>query len=115
MKLDENWLIYRFHINLGSQHSGYFERYSQEHNPFDDEGNTKHTLSSAMQHFQNTVRNPSSLEKLVISMAAVPIMPNAAFISLNQPNNLTKIQPGAQPGTSKVRIITLRKTVKYCT
>ena len=115
MKLDEKWLIYRFHINLGSEHSGYFERYSQEHNSFDDERNMKHTLSSAMQHFQNTVNHPSSLEKPVISMAAVPIMPNAVFINPNQLNNQTKIQQRAQPGTSKAWVITLRKIVKYCT
>ena len=113
MKLDENWLIYQFHTNLGSEHSGYFERYSQEHDPFDENGNTKHTLSSAMQHFQNTIRNPSSHEKSVISMAA--IMPNAAFVSPNQPANQTMVQPGAQAGTSKARVITLQKTVKYCT
>ena len=113
MKLDENWLIYHFHTNLGSEHSGYFERYSQEHDPFDENGNTKHTLSSAMQHFQNTIRNPSSHEKSVISMAA--IMPNAAFVSPNQPANQTMVQPGAQAGTSKARVITLQEIVKYCT
>lgn len=113
MKLDENWLTYRFHTNLGSEHSGYFERYSQEHDPFDKDGNTKHTISSAMQHFQNTVRNPSSPEKSFISMAAV--MPNTAQISPNQPSNQTRIQPGAKPGTIQARVITLRKTVKSCT
>lgn len=28
IKLDKNWLTYQFHINLGNEHSGYFERYS---------------------------------------------------------------------------------------
>ncbi len=46
MKLDKNCLIYQFHTNLDSKYSGYFERYSQEHDPFDENRNTKHTLSS---------------------------------------------------------------------
>lgn len=48
IKLDENWLIYRFHINLGNKYSGYFENYSQEHDPLDDKRNTKHTLNFTM-------------------------------------------------------------------
>lgn len=85
MKLDKNWLFYQFHTNLGSEHSRYFKRYSQEHDLFDENGNTKHTLSSAMQHFQNTIRNPSSHEKSVILMVA--ILPNAAYMNPNQPAN----------------------------
>ena len=68
-----------------------------------------------MQNFQNIVHNPKSLENPVIYMSALQVMPNAAFISLNQPNNQTKIQPWAQPGRSQARVITLQKTVKYCT
>ena len=113
MKLDKNWLIYYFHINLGSKHSGYLERYSQEHDPFDENRDTKHTLSSAIQPFQNTICNPSSHEKSVIFMAA--IISNAAFVSPGQPANQTMVQPGGQAGTSKSRVITLQKTVKYCT
>lgn len=51
IKLDKNWLIYQFHTNLGSEHSGYFERYSQKYNPFDENGDIKHIFSSAIQHF----------------------------------------------------------------
>ena len=61
-------------------------------------GEPKHTLSQAMQHFQNTVTNPSkSSDKAVIAMAAVS---NA------------QTQAGAQPGTAHSRIIT--KTIKFC-
>ncbi len=66
-----------------------------------------------MQHFQNTIRNPSSHEISVISMAA--ILPNTAFMSPNQPANQIMVQPGAQVGTKKARFITLQKTVKYYT
>ena len=61
-------------------------------------GEPKHTLSQAMQHFQNTVTNPSkSSDKAIIAMAAVS---NA------------QTQAGAQSGTAHSRIIT--KTIKYC-
>lgn len=109
----QNWLTYWFYKKLGNKHFGYFERYSQGHNPFDNKKNTKQTFSSAMQHFWNTLRNRNSLEKLINSMAAV--MPNTAFIGPNQPKNQTKIQLGAQPGTSRAWVITLQKTLKYCT
>lgn len=63
MKLDENWLIYCFHTNLGAEFSSYFEQYSQDHNPFNGRGEAKHSPSSAMQYFLNTAWNPS-LESL---------------------------------------------------
>ncbi len=50
-KLDDNFLIYRFQSNLGLEHSSYYERYAQEHDPFTEGGDTQYTLSSAMQHF----------------------------------------------------------------
>ena len=43
------------------------------------------------------------------------VMPNTAFISLYQPTNQTRIQLRAKPGTIQARVITLQKTVKYCT
>lgn len=72
MKLDENWLIYRFYINLGNKNSGYFEKYSQEHDIFNNERNKKHTLRFALQHFQNIIYNPSTVNKSIISMRAPP-------------------------------------------
>ena len=59
MNLDENWLIYCFHTNLGAEFSSYFEQHFQDHNPFNEQGEAKHSLSSAMQYFLNTARNPS--------------------------------------------------------
>ena len=63
LSLDENWLIYRFHTNLGFEYNSYFERYAQDHDPFNEMGEPKHTLSQAMQHFQNTVTNPSKVQR----------------------------------------------------
>ena len=98
LSLDENWLIYRFHTNLGFEYNSYFERYAQDHDPFNEMGESKHTLSQAKQHFQNTVTNPSkSNDKTVTAKAAAS---NA------------QTQAGAQPGTAHSRIIT--KTIKYC-
>lgn len=98
---------------MGSKYSGYFERYSQEHNPFNENGGIKHTLSSAMQYFQNIIRNSSSHKKSVISIIA--IIPNTAFVSLNQLFNQTMVQPEAQAGTSKSWVIILQKIVRYYT
>ena len=58
-KLDDNFLIYYFQSNLGLEHSSYFERYAQEHDPFIERSDTRYTFSSAMQNFRNTVENPS--------------------------------------------------------
>ncbi len=113
MKLDKNWHIYQFHANFGSEYSRYFESLAQEHDSFDQDGETNHTLSSPIQHFENEVRNPISLEKSVISI--VGILPDASFISLNQPASQTLVQLEAQAGTSKARVITVKKTVNNCT
>ncbi|MCJ1471243.1 hypothetical protein MMC07_009891, partial [Pseudocyphellaria aurata] len=109
LKLDENWLIYLFLSNLGSEHSAYFETYAQEHDPFDDDGNAKYTLSSAMHHFQNTVKNPSSKSASGIENVSV------ALVAANTPVHQTTIQEGAQVGTNNAHVLTLQKTVKYCT
>lgn len=50
-KLNEKFLIYCFQSNLGVEHSSYYERYAQKHNPFIKESNIIYTFSSAMQHF----------------------------------------------------------------
>lgn len=76
---------------MGNEHSGYFEKYFQKHDPFDQDRNIKHTLN--MHHFHNIVRNPSSLEKPVISM--VVMLHNATFINPNQLVNQTMVEPGA--------------------
>lgn len=107
LKLDENWLIYLFLSNLGPEHASYFETYAQEHDPFDDNGNAKFTLSSAMHHFQNTIRNPSS--KTTLDRESV------ALVAANMPAQQSIVQDGAQIGTSNSRVLTIQKTIKYCT
>lgn len=107
LRLDENWLIYLFLSNLGPEHSSYFETYAQEHDPFTEDGEAKFTLSSTMHHFQNTVKNPSS--KPISDKATVTL------IAANMPAHQSTVQDGAQIGTSHSRVLTLQKTVKYCT
>ena len=46
-------------------------------------------------------------------MAAM--LPNTAFVSPNQPVNQIVVQPGAEVGTSKARVLIVQKTLKYCT
>ena len=105
LKLDENWLIYQFHSNLGPEHAFYFEAYAQEHDPFNKDGEAKFTLSSAMHHFQNTIKNPSF--KIAIDKSAI------AFIAANMPAEQSIIQSGAQISTSNSRVLTVQKTIKY--
>ena len=107
IKLDENFLIFFFQTNLGSDHASYFETYAQEHEPFNDSGEAKYTLSLAMHHFQNTVRNPkskTSTDKMGI-----------ALIAAHAPAHQHTTQDGVQAGTPNSRVLTLQKTVKYCT
>ncbi|MCJ1344738.1 hypothetical protein MMC31_002941 [Peltigera leucophlebia] len=59
-KVDNNLFIYKFQSNLGPDHASYFERYVQDYDPFDADGKAKYSLSSAMQHFRNTVKTPSA-------------------------------------------------------
>ncbi len=58
--MDDNFFIYKFQSNLGPEHASYFERYAQNHDLFDADGKIKYSLSSAMQHFRNTVKNLSA-------------------------------------------------------
>ncbi len=59
-KMDNNFFIYKFQSKLGPKHASYFERCSQDHDPFDADRKVKYSLSSAMQHLRNTVKNPSA-------------------------------------------------------
>lgn len=116
MKLDENWLIYLFHTNLGAEFNSYFERYFQDHDPFSELGEAKHSLSSAMQHISNTACNPSS-ETLVSKPGSGIINSHASsvsFVASNLSASQTSIQAGAKPDTNQARVVTLSKTVKYC-
>lgn len=110
-QMDENLLIFLFQYNLSASHSAYCQSCAQEHDPFGLDGTAKYTLSYAMHHFQNTVANPSkNPERSLVSLAAMG--PSASQDSPTQQNS---VQAGAQIGTSNARVISLRKTVKYCT
>ena len=117
MKLDENWLIYRFHTNLGTKFSSSFERYYQDHDPFNKQGEAKHFFSSAIQYFLNTARNLGSETPIIKSGSGFICFHAFAafFIALNLPANQSSIQTGAKPGTNEARVITLTKTVNYYT
>lgn len=60
-----------------------------------------------MYHFQNTVKNPS----FKLSTKNISI----AFVAANTPAYQTTIQKDAQIGTNNAQVLTLQKTVKYCT
>lgn len=90
---------------MGSKYSKYFKKYSQKHDPFNKNGNTKHILSSTMQHFQNIICNLIRHKKSVISIAA--IIPKAVFVSSNQAANQTMVQLRAQVRINKSWVITL--------
>ncbi len=55
-KMDDNFFIYKFQSDLGPEHASYFERYAQDHDPFDADEKVKYSLSLAMQHFRNMVQ-----------------------------------------------------------
>ena len=59
--LSENYSIYRFHVNLNSNHDNYFERIVQTYDLL------LHILSEVMQHFHNTIIN----SKIVVVENAV--------------------------------------------
>ncbi len=116
--LDDNFLIYRFQSNLRLEHSSYYDRYAQEHNPFTERGNTKYTLSSAMQHFRNTVKNPSakhlsSQMRTVVLTEQTP-RPLVSYLVPNSPVFQQTIQNGVRPGVNQ-QVLRIEKTVKYCT
>ena len=113
-QMDENLLIFLFQYNLSATHSAYCQSYAQEHDPFGLDGSAKYSLSYAMHHFQNTVANPSKIaERSLVSLASLG--PSALVSSQDSSTQQSSIQAGAQVGTNNARVISLRKTVKYCT
>ena len=66
-------MIYRFHVNLNSEHESYFERYAQIYDVFNKDNFLLHTLSETIQHFQNTIINSkiAVAKKVVIFMIAM--------------------------------------------
>ena len=113
-QMDENLLIFLFQYNLSAAHSAYCQSCAQEHDPFGLDGSAKYSLSYAMHHFQNTVANPSkTAERSLISLASLGS--SALISSQDSSTHQSSIQAGAQIDTSNARVISLRKTVKYCT
>ena len=99
-------MVYRFQSNLGSDHASYFERYAQEHDPFTEEGDIKYTLSSAMQHFRNTVKNPSNARYSSSQIGTVALIAQAprlfvSYLAPNQPSLQQTIQNGVKPGVNQ--------------
>ena len=71
--LFEDYLIYRFHVNLNLKHDNYFEQNAQIHDVFNENDFSLHILSKTMQHIQNTIINSkiAVAEKIVIFMIAM--------------------------------------------
>ena len=65
-KIDDNFFIYKFQSNLGPDHATYFKKYVQDHDFFNADEKAKYSLSLIMQHFWNTIKNPSA--KSIIGM-----------------------------------------------
>lgn len=65
-KIDDNFFIYNFQSNLGPNYTSDFERYEQNYASFNIHRKAKYNLSSAIEHYQSTVKNPSA--KHIIGM-----------------------------------------------
>ena len=100
--------------NLSATHSASCQSYASEHDPFGLDSSAKYSLSYAMHHFQNTVANPSKMaEQSLVLLASLG--PSALVSGHDSSIQQSSIQTGAQVGTSNARVISLRRTVKYCT
>ena len=109
-KMDDNFFIYNFHSNLGPEHASYFERYAQDHDLFDADGNVKYSLSSTMQHFWNTVKNPSAKSTSGLETATTRLLSH--FHASYPPSNTRQQTPTVyyKDSTPNRRII----EVKWC-
>lgn len=57
--MDNNFFINKFQLNLDPEYASYFKRYKQDKDFFDTDEKIKYSLNSAMQYFQNRIKNPS--------------------------------------------------------
>lgn len=73
-KIDDNFFIYKFQSNLSFDYASYFERYAQNYDLFNADGKVKYSLSLVMQHFWNTVKNPSAKNNLGLQIAATGLL-----------------------------------------
>ena len=74
--MDDNFFIYKFQSNLDPNHASYFKRYAQDHGPFDADGKAKYSLNSAMQYFQNTIKNPFAKSTIGLEIATTGLLSN---------------------------------------
>lgn len=58
LRLETNYLIYRFHTGLGKEYQDYFTNYTQTHEAIQGD-KSAYTLEYAMTRFIQTVRNPT--------------------------------------------------------
>ncbi len=99
---------------MSATHSAYCHSYAQEHDSFGLDGSAKYSLSYVMHHFQNAIANPSKIaERSLVLLASLG--PSVLVSSHDSSKQQRSIQAGVQVDTSNARVISLRKTVKYCT
>ena len=112
-KMDHNFFIYKFQSNLGPDHASYFERYAQDHDPFNADGKPKYSLSSAMQHFRNTVKNPSAKSHIGLEIAATGLLSHS-YASYPPSNTTQRTKKVYFKGSAPNRKITEVKRCTFC-
>ena len=112
LKLNENFLIFLFHIGLGKEHEDYFLHYTQNHASVDAIGRPAFTLEYATQRFIQTVTNPSATRsESNLGMIAAR---QEAYVGINGPLamlNAIPAQSGAVEGPDGQYV---KRLVKYC-
>ena len=112
-KVDDNFFIYKFQSNLGPDHASYFEKYAQDHDSFDANGKAKYSLSSTMQHFRNTVKNPSAKSTIGLETAATGLLSHS-YASYPPLNTTQRTQKVYYKGSAPNRRIVKVKWCNFC-
>ena len=115
---NENYKIYRFHSGLGSVYNSYWERYTQDHDAFDENDKPKFTLEYAITRFLNTVAHPTHSKTSAEAQALAALVngtfahtPQSVMALVAAERTEINIQPGANAGNSRTYV----QTCKYCT
>ena len=74
IKIDNNFFIYNFQSNLGLNHTSHFERYAEDHDPFNTDKKPKYSLSLTIQQFWNTIKNPFAKSSISLEIAAIELL-----------------------------------------
>ena len=92
-KMDDNFFIYKFQSNFNPNYASYFERYAQDYDLFNADRKPKYSLSLAMQHFWNTVKNPFAKSHIGLKIAATGLLSHlyASYPSSNNTQYTQKI------------------------